>query len=194
MQFWTANSLSDRWSTARWASSYLSKTPSDCGKSSASAGRRTPPRAAGPGPAMVIILRVEFDQPRTSALELVLLQQPATDDHPLDVGRALADEQHRRLAVEALDLVLLGVAVAAVDAERVLDDLLAVLAGEVLGHPGLDVVALAGVLLARRHDHHRVGRLDLGGHLRKAELHGLVLRDRLAERLTLLRVADAELE
>ena len=44
------------------------------------------------------------------------------------------------IAVEALDLVLLGVAVAAVDAEGVLDDLLAVLAGEVLGHAGLEVV------------------------------------------------------
>src|SRR5712691_510380 len=78
--------------------------------------------------------------------EPVLLQQPAADDHLLDVGRALTDQQHRSLPVEPLYLVLLGVAVAPVDAEGVLDDFLAVLAGEVLGHPGLEVVALAGIL------------------------------------------------
>src|SRR5512139_3197579 len=77
------------------------------------------------------------ERARASAAQLVLLQETTPDDHLLDVGRALADQQHRRLAVEPLDLVLLGVAVAAMDAERVLDDLLAVLAGEVLGHAGL---------------------------------------------------------
>src|SRR3954453_16156127 len=194
MQFWTANSLSERWSTARCASSYFSKTPSDCGKSSESAGRRAP-RAAGPGPAMVVVsLVVEDVQPRTSALELVLLEQPAADDHPLDVSGALADEEHRRLAVQPLDLVLLGVAVAAMDAEGVLDDLLAVLRRQVLGHAGLEVVALAGVLLPRGHDHHLVGVLDLGRHLGDAEQHGLVLGDLLAERLPLLGVGGAQLE
>ena len=49
---------------------------------------------------------------------------------------SLADEQHQGLAVEPLDLVLLGVAVAAVDAEGLLDDIGAVLGGEVFGHPG----------------------------------------------------------
>src|SRR4029450_4823631 len=93
------------------------------------------PRAGGAAP------------PRGSA-QLVVLEKPAADDHPLDVGGALADQQHRRLAVEPLDLVLLGEAVAAVDPEGVLDDLGAVLRGEVLGHAGLEVVALAGVLLA----------------------------------------------
>jgi hypothetical protein len=38
------------------------------------------------------------------------------------------------IAVEPLDLVLTGVAVVAVDAQGILDDLLAVLAGEVLRH------------------------------------------------------------
>jgi hypothetical protein len=60
----------------------------------------------------------------------VLFEDPATDDHLLDVGGALADEQHGGFPVEALDLVLLGEAVAAVDAERVLDDVAAVLRGE----------------------------------------------------------------
>src|SRR4051794_370568 len=41
----------------------------------------------------------------------VVLEEPATDDHPLDVGGALSDQQHRRLPVETLDLVLDGVLV-----------------------------------------------------------------------------------
>ncbi len=63
---------------------------------------------------------------------------------------ALADQEQRRVAVEALDLVLLRVAVAAVDAEALLDALLAGLRGEELRHPGLEVGALAGVLQPRR--------------------------------------------
>src|SRR3712207_8647833 len=54
-------------------------------------------------------------------------------DHALDLRRALADEQQRRVAVDALDLVLLGVAVAAVDAQRLLGAEPAGLRGEELG-------------------------------------------------------------
>ena len=52
-----------------------------------------------------------------SSLDPVALEQLATDHHALDVGGSLADQQQRRVSVEPLDLVLLGVAVAAVDAE-----------------------------------------------------------------------------
>ena len=132
---------------------------------------------------------------RGSALaQLVVLEHPAADDHPLDVGGTLPDQQHRRLPVEPLDLVLLGEAVASMDPEGVLDDLRAVLAGEVLRHPGLEVVALAGVLDPRGPDHHLVGGLDLGRHLGQPEQHRLVLGDLLAEGLPLLGVGDAELE
>src|SRR3712207_9066955 len=79
----------------------------------------------------------------TSALDLVLLEQAAADDRLLDLAGALADEQERRLAHEPLDLVLLGVAVATVDAEGLGGHLGAVLARQQLGHAGLDVVALA---------------------------------------------------
>src|SRR5664280_2172944 len=61
------------------------------------------PPNPGPGPS---------PGPSASALELVVLQQAPTNDHPLDLRSALADEQHGSLAVEPLDLVLLGVAVA----------------------------------------------------------------------------------
>src|SRR4051812_38902846 len=68
------------------------------------------------------------------ASDLVAGDELAADDHALDLAGALADEQQRRVAVEAFDLVFLGVAVAAVDPEGVLDDLLAGLGREQLGH------------------------------------------------------------
>ena len=52
----------------------------------------------------------------------------------------------RRVAVEALDLLLLGVAVAAVNAEAALDDLVAGLGDEQPRHPALEVGALADIL------------------------------------------------
>ena len=42
-----------------------------------------------------------------SALELVVLEQPATDDHFLDLGGAFTDQQHGRLAIEPFDLIFL---------------------------------------------------------------------------------------
>ena len=80
------------------------------------------------------------------------------------------------------------------DAERLRWSPRAVLGREQLGHAGLDVVALAGVLQPGRVDHQQVRGLDLGGHLGELERDRLVVGDRLAERLALLGVGDAELE
>src|SRR4051794_30887885 len=129
-----------------------------------------------------------------SALDLVALQELLADHHALDLGRALADQEQRGVAVEPLDLVLLRVAVAAVDAEGVLHDLLAGLRGEQLRHAGLEVGALAGVLEPRRLAREEPRRLHLGGHVGELELDRLVLGDRLAEGLALLRVAQRQLE
>src|SRR5215210_1080848 len=127
-------------------------------------------------------------------LDLVALEQLLPDHHALDLGRALADQEQGSVAVEPLDLVLLGVAVAAVDAERLLHDLLARLGGEQLGHAGLEVGALARVLHARGLQGEQSRGLDLGGHVGELELDRLVLRDRLAEGLALLGVAQRQLE
>src|SRR6185437_10228339 len=124
----------------------------------------------------------------------VLAEQTPADDRLLDLAGALPDQQERRLPHQALDLVLLRVAVAPVDAERLLRHLRAVLARQVLGHARLDVVALAGVLEPRRVHHHQVRGLHLGRHLRQLERDGPVLRDRLAERRTLLGVLHRQLE
>src|SRR3954447_11057305 len=126
--------------------------------------------------------------------DLVPLEQLLADDHALDLARALADQQQRRVAVDALDLVLLGVAVAAVDAQGLLGAEAAGLRGEELGHARLEVRALAGVLHARGADGEHPRGLELGGHVGELELDHLVLGDRLAERLALLGVLDRQLE
>src|ERR1700709_2013080 len=117
-------------------------------------------------------------------LDLVPLQQLLADNQALDLGGSLADQKQRRVTVEALDLVLLRVAVAAVDAEALLDALLAGLRGEQLGHPGLEAGARAGVLHPRRLAGDEAGGLDLGRHVGELELDRLVLGDRLAEGLS----------
>ena len=122
------------------------------------------------------------------------LQQAAPDDHALDVGGALADQQHGRLAVEPLDLEVFREAVAAVDAEGILDDVAAVLRREVLGHSGLRSLRWPASPGPRRAHDHLVGSLHLRAHLGDAEQHCLVLRDGFAERLALLGVGDAEFE
>src|SRR5438128_491604 len=87
----------------------------------------------------------------SSAIEsdLMTLQELAADDHALDLGGALADQEQRRIAVQALDLVLLGVAVATVDAQALLDAEATRLGGEQLRHAGLQVRALPRVLESR---------------------------------------------
>src|SRR5215217_7165860 len=128
------------------------------------------------------------------SLDLVALQQLLADHHALDLGGALADQQQRGVAVEPLDLVLLRVAVAAVDAEGLLHDLLARLRREQLRHAGLEVGALPGVLHTRGLQREQPGGLDLRGHVGELELDRLVLSDRLSEGLALLRVTQGELE
>src|SRR3954453_13593523 len=104
------------------------------------------------------------------ASDTMPLQQLLADDHPLDLARPLADEQQRRVAVYALDLVLLRVPVAAVDAQRLLGAEAAGLRGEQLGHARLEVRSLAGVLQPRGLQRQHAGRLELRGHVGELEL------------------------
>src|ERR1700742_2695055 len=97
-----------------------------------------------------------------SDLDLVPLEDLFADHHALDLGGPLADQEQRGVAVEALDLVLLRVAVATVDAERVLDVFLPRLRAQELRHAGLEVGALAGVLHPRRFAGDQAGRLEAG--------------------------------
>src|SRR5581483_684196 len=125
-------------------------------------------------------------------LRLVALEELLADHHLLDLGRPLADQEQRRVAVDPLDLVLLRIPVAAVDAKRLLGVRLGRLRGEQLRHPGLEVGPLAGVLHAGRFEGQQASRLEPGAHLGELEGDRLVLGDRLAERLALLAVAQRE--
>ena len=68
------------------------------------------------------------------------------------------------------------------------------LAGEQLGHPGLDVAAQPGHLALGRVAGEEAGRLQPGGHVGQLELDGLVLGDGLAEGGPLLGVGQRGVE
>src|SRR5438128_6346507 len=86
-----------------------------------------------------VLIRSEVEAKRPAYSDLVPLQQLFADHHALDLRGALADQDQRRVAVEALDLLLLRVAVAAVDPDRVLDHLLPGFEGGQLGLPAPEV-------------------------------------------------------
>src|SRR3954452_17652821 len=160
-------------------SSRITKTCLIGGRAEAGAARASAPArtAARASPRIRASFRKASLPVALKLLNLVPLEQFAPDHHPLDLGRALADQEQRSVAVQALDLVLLRVAVAAVDAERVLHDLLAGLRGEQLRHAGLEVRALAGVLEAGGLTGEEACGLHLGRHVRELELDRLVLGD-----------------
>jgi hypothetical protein len=123
-----------------------------------------------------------------------VLQQAARDHEALDLARPLVDLHHARVAVEALDGVLLHVAVAAMDLDRLVRHPGRGLAGVELRHRRLARVGLAGVLEPCRALDQEPRALDAALHLRELELHRLDLRERLAERLAQLGVAHRLLE
>src|SRR5262249_49278119 len=121
-------------------------------------------------------------------------QQPAGDDEPLDLIRALAHGEELGVAEVALHGQLLDIAHAAVDLNGLTGAELGGLGGEELGHPRLKVAAPArrlerGCLVGQE-----LGGLDARGHLGELGLDELVLRNGLAEGLALLGVADRVLE
>src|ERR1700689_3584743 len=125
---------------------------------------------------------------------LMPLQQLAPDHHALNLRRALADQQQRRVAVQTLDLVLLGIAIATVDAEALPHAEPTRPRNEQLRHARLQVRAIARVLQARGALSQQACRFDLRAHVSELELDRLVLCDRLAERPALLRVAQRQLK
>src|SRR5438046_6243403 len=123
-----------------------------------------------------------------------LLDQVARNRQLLDLRRPPAQLHQLRVAGEALHLVLLHVAVAAEDVDRLHGDLGRRLAAVEL--PGADV--------GERHRHLPAGEEVGEGevphvaeepvHARQPALHELEVADRLSELLTLLRVLERELE
>ena len=116
----------------------------------------------------------------------------AGDDQALHLVGALADAGERRVAIEPLDVVFLGIAVGAMDAHRFGAVLQRRLGGEVLGHAGLHVAAVAAVEGLRGVERQQPGGAGARRHLADLERDRLVLDDRLAEGLAQLGVVGRE--
>src|SRR5439155_16797177 len=151
------------------------------------ASRRAPssPRRRRTGPATAA--------PRASRRSR-LGAQSASDDHLLHLIGALSDGEDLGVAVEAAHRVLLDIAVAAVDLDRLL--------GAADGQAPCLELRLGGgqgelrlaVLEARGLVDEQPAGLDLGAHVGELALDGLELRDRLPERLALAGVGERLVE
>src|SRR6185436_15987907 len=146
--------ISWKTSTGKRCSRSRSWTP---GRMRSSAKRRTCSRRSCwssvkpksmPAPAVAVVGSV-----RTAAISFPPgfppgsgLQDPIGDHHLLDLAGPLVDLGDAGVAEVALDVVLLGVAVAAVDLERLVGDPLRHLGGEELGLRRLERVALLVLL------------------------------------------------
>src|SRR5437773_3891577 len=117
-----------------------------------------------------------------------ILEQAACDHQALDLRGALVDLHHPRVAVVALDRILLHVAVAAVHLDRLMRHPGRRLAAVELGHRRLARERLARVLEPGGALDQEPRALDAALHLGQLELDRLNLGQRLSERLALLRV------
>ena len=114
-------------------------------------------------------------------------EQPAGDHLGLDLRGALEDRENARIHIETAHVVFLGIAVAAVNLQRLAGDPLGGLAHVGLHHRGLHLALPLG--------HERgdgvgelTGRLDDERHAAELHLGEFVLADGIAEHLAVLRV------
>src|SRR5699024_2757586 len=101
---------------------------------------------------------------------------------------AFSDAHKRRITIEALDLVLLRVAVSTVDRHSVDGRFKCYFRAEDLRHAGLTVAAAPEQALGGP-VHQLPSGLNSGSHFAYPQLDRLELRDRLAECLTILCVS-----
>src|SRR6266851_4932382 len=184
-----STSACDIWSPPRmWRHSGVCSVPR--GSQTHNETARTRALAARTGLALATCAAPGGEQP----LHRETFQQPAGDDEPLNLVRAFAHGEELGVAEVALHGQLLDVAQPAVDLNGLAGAELGGLGGEELGHAGLEVAAPARRLEPGRLKGQKLGSLEARGHLGQLGLDELVLRDGLAEGLTLLGVADRVLE
>src|SRR5699024_279558 len=114
----------------------------------------------------------------------LLAENVAGDNDALDLARALVDLGDLGVAHHALNRVILGVAVAAVDLDRLGGDLHGSLGSEQLGGSSVEGEGLAFGLEGSRLVGQQAGSFDGNVHVGEDELGVLELRDRTAELLT----------
>src|SRR5882672_4266258 len=129
---------------------------------------------------------------RARAWSKTALEHVARDHDALDLARALVDARDAGVAVQLLDHVFGGVAHAAVDLHRAVDDPVEGLAREQLDHRRLAREGLARIAHVRGSIDHAFEGENVGRRVGEHELDQLVGRQRLAEGLALLGVADRE--
>src|SRR5699024_7213520 len=114
----------------------------------------------------------------------LLAENVAGDNDALDLTRALVDLGDLGIAHHALNRVILGVAVAAVDLDCLGGDLHGSFGGEQLSGSSVEGEGLAFGLEGSRLVGQQAGSFDGNVHVGEDELGVLELRDRTAELLT----------
>src|SRR5687767_3657134 len=117
-----------------------------------------------------------------------LFQEVARNDETLDLTRSLSDLADLRVAEHALDGILLGIPVAAVDLDRLDRGPHGQLRTEQLRHRGRLAERLTTLCEPGRMVDEMLPCLDFRGHVTQLELQSLKLGDRLAELLPLRRI------
>ena len=118
------------------------------------------------------------------------LSQRSANQNFLHIARAFVDLAHAHIAINALDGEVAYVAVAAVDLDSIGANFFGHLAGKELGHGGFFEAGFACVFEAGGVMRQSASSFNLRGHIGEFELHGLVLKNRLAKALALFAVAE----
>ena len=136
-----------------------------------------------------------WPRPRKATSHRAGSEQLAADDDAHDLVRALEDLVHAQVAHDLLDAVVVQVAVAAVQLQRLVRDAESGVGRESLRHGalhrGIRSLLVEGV---RGIPHQRPRRVQLGRHVGEREDDGLLLGERLAERVALVHVAQCPVE
>ena len=117
-------------------------------------------------------------------------QQAVGDDPHLDFGGTLENLGQPRIAPVALEREILGIAVAAVDLQRLAGDALGHFGGKQLRHRGFLVTSAVRIYFISDEVRQLSRRLDLGRHLRDFEPNRLEITDRMTEGDATLRIVD----
>src|SRR5258706_12101779 len=128
------------------------------------------------------------------AIARILTGQVAGDHHALDLARALVDLRDARIAVVALDRVVVKVSVAAVDLDRLGADPFRELRSIELRLRGFGKAGLAFAAHARRVQDEQPRGVDARVHVREVVADGRVLDQLLAELRTLASVSERRFE
>src|SRR6185312_8562319 len=122
-------------------------------------------------------------------------EQAARDDEAHDLVGAFEDPVDAQIAEVALDRIVLDVAVAAMELQRLVADPEAGIGREALGHRAAHRrVRLPGIERRSRAPHHEARRLELRRHIGELELQRLELGELAAELPALADMAERRLE